>query len=276
MRARTVLLPAAFLLVLGLVSLPALGIDPALIAPRAPELEEALRGQRGLLEEVRALEVAASRVHNRWAERGLNEGKGAACADEIALSLGARGRALGAELGKRVQRSRAGQSRVEAMSGSQTVLPLLDAARRDELRTLRERVDRHARVYLELSAWQSLYVEPRLKGCTPQLAVGAGLSLTGPDGELVQSEAVAALVVDAGVVCPGALQVSPGVVVLRGLSCWSPGPGCACEPGVVEPAAVLGEAPPLPPPPEVEPPLPAPPAPGPAPEEGPPSGPTPT
>ena len=29
MRARTVLLPAAFLLVLGLMSLPALGIDPA-------------------------------------------------------------------------------------------------------------------------------------------------------------------------------------------------------------------------------------------------------
>ncbi|MCK6525378.1 hypothetical protein L6R49_28565, partial [Myxococcota bacterium] len=246
MRARPVLLTSA--LVLGLLSLPALGIDPALIAPRAPELEEALRGQRALLEEVSALEVAASRVHNRWAERGLNEGKGAACADEIALSLGARARGLGAELGRRVQRARVGQGRVEAMSASQTVLPLLDAARRDELRTLRERVDRHARVYLELSAWQTLYVEPRLKGCAAELAVSAGLALTGPDGELVETEAVAALVVDAGVVCPGASQVTPGVVVIRGPGCWSPGPGCACEPDVLQPAAVLGEAPPLPPP----------------------------
>ncbi len=214
---------------------------PADLAPGAPELIAAQQRLEALLATSQAAARATARLQAAWTSRPAPRSP---CADAERLAIGWRIERFGAAWREASQAARAQAERVRKVSGAATVAPLVDAKWSARLEALRARTDRDARAFLEASAWEVAWVRPALAACPivePAPAPGIPMLEVPVRGE--PPPAVAVLALGDGWVCPGAVRADDAVVLVPGEACWSASPTCGCEPGKVDPGAVLGPAP---------------------------------
>lgn len=254
------------LLLVGLLAASvAFAIDPAAIAPGAPELDDAEGRLRHLLKMSVATGDAVTRMQSTWAL--LPGGDTRSCDDEVRLQLGWRIERFGAAWREAAQASRVQASRLHAMQRSPTVLPLVDDTWTSRLDGLEADVDREVRGFLAASAWEKQFVRPWIEACpTVELAQHPGLPSNAVKAAEDLATPTAVLGLGDGWVCPARVRADGGVAFVDdGRACWAPDSSCQCEPVPVNPGAVLGAPAPEPalpaaeaaPPPEPTPPKPA-------------------
>ncbi len=210
----------------------------ALVAPGPVELASATRDLDERLARASAVALAMGRLHATWGEALATGVTPDACGDLAFGSLAARSRAFGAAYRDAVQDARAATDRLAYLHEAATVAPLLDASDRAAFARSKAEAEHHVAVYLEMSAWQTRFVEPAARGCELSLDRVDGVAWTGAVAA-TDLRSAAVLGVGGGYVCPGAVPADGSVVVVEGFACVAPDASCGCVPVPVLPAAVL-------------------------------------
>ncbi len=235
-----------------LAALPFLmGVDPARLAPGAPELVASEERLRALVQASRAIGAATGRLQVAWTSRQLGP-DGAIlpspsdpCADAGRVELGWRTERFGAAWREAAQAARAEAARLQAIRIAATAAPLVDGAWAASLDALVAETERQGRAILEASAWQVTYVRPSLAACpVAQPVTAAGVSMLEASVRRDVPSLVAVLATGDGWICdglgPSSVRAEEAVVLVDGAVCWSASPTCGCTPFVVAPGAVVG------------------------------------
>ncbi len=210
----------------------------ALIAPGPVELASATDQLDERLARASAIAGAIGRLHATWGELLATGAKPDPCVDPVLGSLVARSRVFGAAYRDAVQDARVASDRLAYLHAAATLAPLLDESDRSAFARAEAEVEHDVAVYLELSAWQTRFVEPTARGCELGLARVDGLAWKGAVA-VTDPKAVAVLGFGGGYVCPGAVPADGRVVVVDGLACVAADASCGCAPAPVLPGAVL-------------------------------------
>jgi hypothetical protein len=231
------------LFTLALWAVPGSSASSAL-APGQPEFVEHRRALEVKLQQLEAVHVAVSRIHNALGSL-LSDPKQKVCDSDFGRSLIARSRLFGTTYRDAAQSARMEADRVRFYLVAPTVAPLIPDDDRSEAVALLERTETRVRAYLEAQAWQNRFVEPLGSRCTLPLSPVEGLAGVGPNGA-TDGAPIAVIGIGNGRICPGNVPADGRVrFVFSAKACYG-GPDCACEPRPVLPGAVLGP-PPTPP-----------------------------
>jgi hypothetical protein len=237
----------------GLIAaLPILmGVDPARLAPGAPELVASEERLRALVQASRSIGAATGRLQVAWTARHLGP-DGAMlpnapdpCADPERVEIGWRTERFGAAWREAAQAARAEAARLQSMRIAATVAPLVDGAWAASLDLLVAEAEHQGRAVLEASAWQVTHVRPSLAACpVAQPVTGAGVSMLEAPVRREAQLLVAVLAIGDGWLCdglgPSNIRAEEAVVLVDGPVCWSASPTCGCAPAAVAPGAVVG------------------------------------
>ena len=210
----------------------------ALVAPVPIELARATHELDDRLARASAVALAMGRLHATWGEALAAGVAPDACKDPSFGSLAARSRAFGAAYRDAVQDARAAADRLAYLHEAATVAPLLDEADRSAFAHARAATEHHVAVYLEMSAWQTRFVEPAARGCVLSIERADGVAWSGAVAT-TDLRAAAVFGVGGGFVCPGAVPADGRVAVVQGSACVAVDASCGCVPVAVLPGAVL-------------------------------------
>ena len=148
-------------------------VGPSRLAPTWQEFREASRRLEQLLEETGAVATALFRTQNHYVERRVADGR-PRCDQAWVGEIAARARLFGHALRDAAQSCRMQMARVERLTQSPTVAPLIDARMRTRVDELLGSVDRFDTMYREAAAWQARVMEPVAHRCEPLLQPADG------------------------------------------------------------------------------------------------------
>jgi hypothetical protein len=206
-----------------LVVLVVLGtVGDARADPRAAERSHARLQRR--LDEAAAVGRALGRVQNDWGARVLLTAPAPDCSDRVAGDRAARARVFGADWHRRLGAAEEELERLRAHHGDAGT-----ASHQAQLAAQQE-------AYLAAVAWQARLVEPWARGCALRVLPGTGPAE--PGGELRQPPLTAVIALS-GMLCPGMLPGSGGVLVVDGPICAASLDDCDCAPHAVLPGSAL-------------------------------------
>jgi hypothetical protein len=190
--------------------------------PRAAERSHARIQRR--LDEAAAVGRALARVQNDWGARVLLTVPAPGCGDPVAGDRAARARVFGADWHRRLLAVEEELERARVHHG--------DAG--TELH--RSQLAAQQEAYLAAVAWQATRVEPWARRCVLRVLPGTGPA---EPGGALHEPPLTAVIALSGMLCPGMLPGSGGVLVVDGPICAAPLDDCSCQPHPVLPGSAL-------------------------------------
>jgi hypothetical protein len=214
--------------------------DPvADLAPGPRELAEAQAELELRLTAAEAIERAVARLQSAYASTpALDE----TCRDPLRGPITLRLRLFASAWHDAAQRVRVQAKRVEIVSRSPTVTPIVDTERRQLLDGLLARALEQENGWLELVAWVGKHLTDRCDELELTAMNGLPDPIIRAQGEKQGPAAIIALT--PGYVCAQGtaegLAADNRVLIVSGPVCWSSTSACGCKHRPVNPAAVLG------------------------------------